>query len=237
MIFSITPRKYLTRINPEDVTWLVCSISHNEYLGFLPNIQLEIVSKSQQTKALWGVKDNSARWDIWNEAKHLNGKMAKKAHFEELFLYTHACIHAQLEKLKACSLINHQGVTTPDMTQEGRALQWMQASFKVLKDAVNSCSKDSAKLLQASLFIGHQKESKDLMFRAVIFSLDMTFIFDESGVLGVVIFDDKNLGSGSAQAPSLEAQFKSLKPPVIDEVIGLCNHVLKAAESRLSLAK
>ncbi|MFP5492746.1 MAG: hypothetical protein ACLGG0_14680, partial [Bacteriovoracia bacterium] len=89
-----------------------------------------------------------------------------------------------------------------------------------------------SKLVQASVFIGKKDEQALPLFRAVIFNLDITAGFDSEGSLGVVIFDDKNLGAGSSRTPALEARFKGLKPPVLDEFIRLTESLMKACESR-----
>ena len=233
-LFWQGPEKYLKRSPPGETKWLACTISTVQYLDMLPNVRLETHGPSGILRASWGLKNREGRWDVWLADKHMAGKsgVAQDKFFAPLFLYTHASMQAVVEGLKIEALKNAGGVTTPELTQEGRALEWLKASFKVLTQAVESCQAERSKLLQASFFIGEQAPGTPWLFRAVVFNLDVTAAFDADGTLGVVIFDDKNLGSGSSRTPALEAKFKALKPPVVDEFIRLSSTVMKTCEAR-----
>jgi len=229
-----TPEKFLSQIASEDASWLACTISTVHYLDMLPNVQLETRGSRGTLKACWGRKDQEGRWDIWQDTDHCAGKQlvfSEKA-FAPFFLYSHLSFKTLLESLQKNALQAAGGVTTPELTQEGKALQWLQATMKVLISAVESCQKDPTKLLQASFFIGEKVKGAPPIFRALVFSLDITAAFDADGTLGVVVFDDKNRGAGSAQTPALEARFRALKPPVLDEFIRLSNTVMQTCEMR-----
>ena len=53
--------------------------------------------------------------------------------------------------------------------------------------------------------------------------------------MSLVVFDDKNMGTGTAMNSAMEADFATLKPAVLDEFIKLAAVVLKTAESRYLL--
>lgn len=228
------PEKYLSQLASDEVTWLACTISTVHYLDMLPNVQLETRGSRGALKTCWGRKEKEGRWDIWMGSEHKAGKqlVASEKSFAPFFLYAHLSFKTSLESLQKNALQSAGGVTTPELTQEGKALQWLQATMKVLISAVESCQKDSTKLLQASFYIGEKEKGAPPIFRALVFSLDITAAFDVDGTLGVVVFDDKNRGTGSAQTPALEARFKALKPPVLDEFIRLSNAVMQTCEMR-----
>lgn len=228
------PEKYLSQLASDDVNWLACTISTVHYLDMLPNVQLETRGSRGALKTCWGRKEQVGRWDIWMGTEHKSGKqvVVDEKIFAPFFLYTHLSFKTLLESLQKNALQSAGGVTTPELTQEGKALQWLQATMKVLISAVESCQKDPTKLLQASFFIGEKEPGSPPLFRALVFSLDITAAFDADGALGVVVFDDKNRGTGSAQTPALEARFRALKPPVLDEFIRLANAVIQTCENR-----
>ncbi len=229
-----TPEKTLTKLSPENVHWLACTVSTIQYLDMLPNVQLEAKSAMETLKTCWGRKGKEGRWDIWLGSEHQAGSqlVVSEKSFAPFFLYAHLSLKTLLESLQKNALQSAGGVTTPELTQEGKALQWLQATMKVLISAVESCQQDQTKLLQASFFIGEKEKGSAPLFRAQVFSLDITAAFDVDGTLGVVIFDDKNRGAGSAQTPALEARFRALKPPVLDEFIRLTNAVMQTCEQR-----
>lgn len=229
-----TPENFLAQHPPEGLHWLACTVSTIQYLDMLPNVQLEAKSATVTLKSCWGRKGKEGRWDIWIGPEHKAGRqlVVSEKSFAPFFLYTHLSFKTLLESLQKNALQSAGGVTTPELTQEGKALQWLQATMKVLVGAVESCQQDQSKLLQASFFIGEKDQGSAPLFRAQVFSLDITAAFDVDGTLGVVIFDDKNRGAGSAQTPALEARFRALKPPVLDELIRLTNAVMQACEQR-----
>ena len=230
-----TPDKWLTRHDPSKAHWLACTLSTIQYLDMLLNVQLETHDTQGQLKACWGKKNQEGRWDIWEGADHKAGKqvIVNEKSFAPMFLYSHLAFKHALERLQVNARQSVSGVTTPEITQEGKALQWLQATMKVLAGAVENCTLDRSKLLQASFFIGKKDNEGPVIFRALVFSLDITAAFDADGTLGVVVFDDKNKGAGSAQTPALEARFRALKPPVLDEFTRLVSAVMLAAEKRM----
>ena len=228
------PTDYFAQFSPENIHWFAVTISTIHYLDYMPNMQLEAHANDKILRSSWGLKQNKSRWDIWLGESHKAGREGafNKKDLAPFFFYTHLAIAASLDRLKEHALISSSGVTTPEITQEGKALQWIQASFKVLTGALEKCETDHSKLVQASVFIGKKDDKSLPLFRAVIFNLDITAGFDSEGSLGVVIFDDKNQGMGSSRTPALEARFKGLKPPVLDEFIRLTESLMKACESR-----
>jgi hypothetical protein len=229
-----TPEKFLAKHSPETVHWLACTVSTIQYLDMLPNVQLEAKSPTETLKTCWGRKGKEGRWDVWVGPEHKAGSqlVVSEKSFAPFFLYAHLSFKTILESLQKNALQSAGGVTTPELTQEGKSLQWLQATMKVLISAVESCQKDSTKLLQASFFIGEKEKGAPPIFRALVFSLDITAAFDADGALGIVIFDDKNKGTGTAQTPALEARFRALKPPVLDEFIRLAHTVMQTCEMR-----
>jgi hypothetical protein len=233
--FKTAPEKWLKNFDPQSFTWLAVSLSSQQYLDFVPNVQLEGHAPQGIMRAAWGLKGKEARWDIWSGSAHQKGVqgVASEQFFAPFFIYTHLACKSALEKLQQNALQPTSGVTTPEISQEGKALQWLQATLVVLSKAVESCSKESGKLLQSTIFIGQQHDGPVLL-RARVLSLDITVAFDVDGTLGVVVFDDKNLGVGSAKVPALEARFRALKAPVLDELIRIVNLVVNTMEKRLS---
>lgn len=228
------PSKWLTRHDPRALNWFACTISTMHYLDLMPNMQSEVHVEGQVLRASWGLAKERARWDIWENDAHLASldKVFEPKMLAPFFLHSHLCLEHALELLKDCARVHVSGVTTPELTSEGKALQWLQATLKVLSNALESCERDPEKLVQASLFLGKKDEKSLPLFRAVVFNLDITAGFDAEGALGVVVFDDKNNGAGTSRTPALEARFKALKPPVLDEFIRLTEAVMKATEAR-----
>jgi hypothetical protein len=226
-----SPRDFLQSFADSTPTRFSLFINRNAYLEFFPNTQLELCSGDQIIKASWGVSQGVGRFDIWNQAKHLYGRKSKAEDFQELFLFSHLMLKSITEQLQREALVALSDVTTPDITKEARALQWLQVSLKVLRDAILSCEKDFEKVLQASFVF--EKNTTSTTIRMVIFNLDITLMSDNEGVFGVVVFDDKNLGPGSAKTPALEARFRGLKPPLVDELIQLVSQLMRTAENRM----
>lgn len=225
------PQKWLNRFPPQECEWLAVSMSRNQYLDYWPNLQLEARREQAELRLCLGSKKNETRFDLWVDKQHQKGALLaeKDKALGEILFYTHASFEAALDRLKT-RVLQYASVTTPQLTDEGRALQWIEASMQVLLKAVAACESDASKVVTASFFIGKKASADAPLFRAVVFNLDITCAFDADGTMGVVIFDDKNLGQGSAQMPVLEARFAGLKPAVLDQLIKLCAQVMKSHE-------
>lgn len=118
------------------------------------------------------------------------------------------------------------GQTADGLQKESQGLQWLQVIFRVLNGALENCQTNPE-----SIVVAHFRTTPD-RFSLQCFNLDISVVFRSEGYMSVVVFDDKNLGSGSAKKPSLEADFATLKPAVLDEFIKLAALILKSAEVR-----
>ena len=218
----------------EQVDWLAVSWGEHPYEDFLPTMQLETSGGDTQVTLTLGLKDEELGFDGWLNKKH---RSHFRGNFEErheevgqALFYTHLCIESLLDVLQEECLREAPGSDVNLLTQESRALNWLQTSLRVLVAALESCEKDPTKLIQAKLFMGSGADAQRPLLRLVIFNLDISLAFSDDGVAGLVVFDDKN--RRDSQHPVLEARFHTLKPPVLDELIKVLAQLMRALEAR-----
>lgn len=227
MFFSPSAEALLSGHALEGMQHLQISLSTRGYEEFLPNVRLDLKGRTQLALA-FGLKAQEARWDVWEEGEWAGGRFGLLAPkmFGPLWLFTHLCLKESFDPYKEKSLVPVSGQTAAGLQDESKGLQWLQASFRVLQGALESCQRNPEQVVVANFSLTPDG------FSLQCFNLEMNLVFRPEGFMSVVVFDDKNQGAGSAKTPSLEADFATLKPAVIDEFIKLSALIMKAAESR-----
>ncbi len=220
---------HLKKRSPPLPDWFFFALNQGELER--PNLVTQNRSKNEELKIQWSSQNSFMRIDLFAN-EHIFGRLLNKESAQTYFFYTHLSLKHSLDQLKSLSLENAGGVTAFDLTQEGRAIEWLRVSLKVLKDALESCKGDESKVVKAMLFVGKEASESRPLFRAIIFNLDITCVFDPQGVMGLVVFDDKNRAQGTSQKPALEASFKGLKPAVLDELITLSAALISVVEEK-----
>jgi hypothetical protein len=231
---ALFPPKASTLLNKVDfgsVTQTSIGVNTHTYGEFLPNVRVELSTGTLTTLA-YGLKGREGRWDIWETGAWAAGRSVpfKEKTFAPLWLFTHLSLNESFRALKAQALTPVTGLTAATLQNESRALQWLQATFKVLEGALQRCREDKENLVVATFWVG-LRDGRQVL-RISCFNLDMTAAFRESGVLHMLVFDDKGAEPGSAKTPSLEVEFGMLKTSVMDELIKISAAILGAAESR-----
>ncbi len=220
---------HLKQYSPPNPDWFFFALNQGEMER--PNLVTQTRSNKTDLKLQWQTHNSLMRIDLFDQG-HLFGRMLNRECAQTYFFFTHLSLKNSLDRLKSMSLENAGAVTTLDLTQEGRAIEWLRVSLKVLKDALESCRSDESKVVRAMLYVGKESTESRPLFRAIIFNLDITCVFDPQGVMGLVVFDDKNRSHGTSQKPALEASFKGLKPAVLDELITLSAALMSVVEKK-----
>lgn len=145
-------------------------------------------------------------------------------------LAIHSTIKQGLESHHEFMLMPVSGVTTLDYQQEMRALQWLQASFETLGRALDKMPNSTHLILTGAFFSGTPPKSKDKVLRVLVFNLDIFFYMREDGSLQVIVFDDKNLGHGSAESATYQQIIKVTKPQFYDEIVKLVHRIASVGE-------
>lgn len=117
-----------------------------------------------------------------------------------------------------------------DLNSETRSLQWIQASFRTLQGALDKVSKNPEMIFTCAFFSGVNPEVGQRVLRLICFNLDINYFMLEDGSLRIVVFDDKDLGQGSAQEPVFHQIIKLTKPLFYDEIIKLLQQVTSVGE-------
>lgn len=230
-LFPPRPSTVLKQVDFGSVTHTSIGVNTHTYGEFLPNVRVELSAKTLTTFA-FGLNGRTGRWDIWEAGAWSAGKsvLFREKTFAPLWLFTHLSLNESFNALKEKALMPVSGLTTQSLQNESKALQWLQATFKVLEGALQRCRDDKENLVVATFWVG-LRDGRQVM-RISCFNLDMTAAFRESGVLHMLVFDDKGNLPGSAKTPSLEVEFGMLKTSVLDELIKISAAILGAAESR-----
>jgi hypothetical protein len=145
-------------------------------------------------------------------------------------LAVHGTIIAGLEQHKDFVVTPVSGATTMDYESEGRALQWIQASFGTLSRALKKMKDDSHLILSGAFFSGEEPTTGDKVLRLIAFNLDILFYFQNDQSLRILVFDDKNMGHGQSRNPSFQQIIKVTKPQFYDEMIRLTHEVATVGE-------
>jgi len=147
-----------------------------------------------------------------------------------LNLKTHEVIASALEEFKEFVLTPVSGVTALDFQEEQRYLEWLKTTFKVLNSALDKIQADKDLILTAGFFSGIEPQSGKKVVRILAMNLDVFYYFEEDFSLKVVVFNDKNLGHGSAQSPVFHQNIKVTKPQFYDEIIKVVNKIAVVGE-------
>jgi len=147
-----------------------------------------------------------------------------------LNLKTHEVISSSLDAFKDAILTPVSGVTALDFQEEQKYLEWLKTTFKVLNSALDKIQVDKSLVLTAGFFSGLEPQTGKKVVRILAMNLDIFYYFEEDSSLKVVIFNDKNLGHGSAQAPVFHQNIKVTKPQFYDEMIKVINKIAVVGE-------
>ncbi len=145
-------------------------------------------------------------------------------------LAIHGTIKAELDKHKDFVMTPVSGVTTLDFDAEGKALQWIQASFGTLSRALKRFKDDPSLIPTAALFSGIEPTTGENVLRLIAFNLDIIFYFQKDESMRILVYDDKNMGHGEARNPSFQQIIKVTKPQFYDEIIKLTHEVATVGE-------
>lgn len=220
---------HLQKMSEKNPDWFSFMINQGEHVR--PNLVAQARYEREIFKLQWSTLESDTRVDLFAD-KHLFGRVLNLETAQTYFLFSHLALKNSIDTLKSLSLENAGAVTALDLSQESKAIEWLRVSLKVLKDAIESCRQDESKIIQARLYVGLEGKESRPLFRAIIFNLDITCLFDPQGVMGLIVFDDKNSRHGSSQKPVLEASFKGLKPAVLDELITLSSLLMNVVQEK-----
>ncbi len=227
LIFPPRPETLLSRLEPR-APWLAVHLNTHAYLDYFPNTRME----TPHWSVAFGRKGEEGRWDLWRDGSHAGGR-----HFTgtqgagALWLFTHLAVNEALTGFKARASAPVAGQTAPMLQNESRSLEWLRTSLRVLYAALESCRTGPDRVVVGTLWLG-EKEPGRALVRLVCFNLDLTAHFRDDGMLTLLVFDDKDKGAGSSQNPALQAEFATLKAPVLDELIKLAAAMVGAAERK-----
>ena len=142
----------------------------------------------------------------------------------------HSTLKYSLEENHKFMVSTVNGATIQDFQNEARFLQWIQATLGTLMRALDSMAKDKDLILTAACFAGKAPDSQEDVLRVIVFNLDIFYYLRPDQTLQIVVFDDKNLGSGGAKAPVFQQIIKVTKPQFYDEITKLLHRMAQVGE-------
>ncbi|MES2527493.1 MAG: hypothetical protein V4598_10415 [Bdellovibrionota bacterium] len=225
------PREYFLKFDPagsifSSVTWNFDLMAPGQR-----RFMVEILKEKKETID-WH------RSDVEEVKFAVDGKISRKrriprerAEYVKLMnLAMHATIISGIESHKEFVTTPVTGVTTLDYESEGKALQWIQASFGTLSRALKKIKNEEGMFLTGAFFSGLEPSSEDKVLRLIAFNLDIIFYFQKDGSMRILVFDDKNMGHGQSRNPSFQQIIKVTKPQFYDEIIKLIHEVATVGE-------
>ncbi|WP_127716364.1 hypothetical protein [Halobacteriovorax sp. HLS] len=122
-------------------------------------------------------------------------------------------------------------ITTP---QEGelKGEEWIKVTSKVLKESYLKASKEDNLIVEGSVFIG-MINSSEFSIRFQSYNLDYNYIFKDSGLLNIHIYDDKNKQRGSSKEASYIGEFRNNRHILLDELLQVISELIKKSEFRI----
>jgi hypothetical protein len=227
------PRELFLNFFPEGATWTVVSWNFDLKDPSHRMVRLEIVKGEAEIIEWFKEKLEEVRFF---KAGHLVRKRRvppQNTEYKELMnLSVHATLKEALESHHAFLLTPVSGATTLDYQNEDKALKWIQASFGTLTRALDQLITRPELILTAAVFSGEEPETKRQVLRVLAFNLDIFFYFQADFSLQILVFDDKDGGSGSAQNPTFQQIIKVTKPQLYDEIVKLVHRIATVGEIR-----
>lgn len=229
--FSKPSRQLFLEFTPLNSQWRVVSW----------NFDLKTTSQRLWTVEISGPKSQSIEWSRskHDEVKFFQaGKLVKRSNIsgrdqelkELMNLTLHSTLKYGLESNHEFLLTPVSGATALDFQNEARALQWIQATFGTLTRALDSIQGKPELILTAAIFSGQEPETGERVLRIMAFNLDVFCYFKPDFSLQIAIFDDKNLGHGTAKSPSFQQIIKVTKPQIYDEIVKLVHRIATVGE-------
>lgn len=193
---------------------------------------IEVIKKDQKKGIEWKKADQEEIKFFENNRLLRKKRLARaRQDYSALMnLALHSSLISGLEMHKEFMITPVSGATTQDIQNETRALQWIQASFTTLTQALKSLQQDSDLILTATFFSGKVPEADDVVVRLIVLSLDIVLYLRADQTLLVIVFNDKNLGHGGSKEPAFQQIIKVTKPQFYDEIVKLVNQVGLAGE-------
>jgi hypothetical protein len=231
--FRSDPRKLFLDFDPNWSTWTVV------------NWNFDLVNPSQRRWTVEITKEEAQSIE-WSQQEldefrfFKRGKLIQKGvvpkknvELKELMnLCFHASLKHSLESHHEFLLTPVSGATSIDYQNEARAQKWLEASFGTIMRALDQFQNRSDLILTAAFFSGLGPGMQTKVLRLLVFNLDIFCYFLEDFSLQLVVFDDKNLGLGSAKSPSFQQIIKVTKPQIYDEIVKLVRRIASVGEIR-----
>lgn len=225
------PKDYFLAFTPAESVWRVVSW----------NFDLKDPSERLWTVEVHKKEVESIEWsrlDVSEVKFFRQQKLLRKRRVPEdrteyrdlMNLCVHSTLKFSLESHHDFLLTPVTGVTTLDYQNETRAMQWLQATFGTVFRSLESFQGRSDLILTAAVFSGREPSTDKDVLRIMIFNLDIFCYFQSDFSLQIAVFDDKNLGHGTAQTPSFQQIIKVTKPQIYDEIVKLVHRIATVGE-------
>lgn len=225
------PKEYFLNFTPDGSSWRVVSW----------NFDLKDPSERLWTLEVHKAEVESIEWSRLgvDEVKFFRQqKLVRKRRIPEgrkeyqdlMNLCLHSTLKYSLESHHEFLLAPVSGATTADFQNEARAQQWLQATFGTVMRSLDSFQGRSDLILTAAVFSGHEPSTNKDVLRIMIFNLDIFCYFQSDSALQIAVFDDKNLGHGTAKTPSFQQIIKVTKPQIYDEIVKLVHRIATVGE-------
>ncbi|MGE3611360.1 MAG: hypothetical protein AB7I27_17330 [Bacteriovoracaceae bacterium] len=220
------PEDLFLKFSPENSSWRV--VSWNFDLQNPSDRQWVIEVHHQQMEQIQWVKSTLEELTFIKDKKIIRKLRPSKERetFKNLMnLAIHSTLKYSLELNKSFMLTPVSGATATDIQNEGRALQWLQASFGTLTRAIEQFKGRSDLILSASLFAGTVPETGESVLRLIAFNLDIFYYMRPDSTLLIVVFNDKDKGHGDSKNPTFQQIIKVTKPQFYDEIMKVVNQL------------
>jgi hypothetical protein len=229
-LFGKDPKELFLSFDPQASTWRVVSW----------NLDLKDPKERQWVLEIHGDKKQTIHWmkkGLEEVFFFLDDKLLRKRRIIDkselkalMNLSIHSVLKYGLESNHEFMLKPVSGATTMDFQTEARALQWIQASFGTLTRALDNFHERDDLILTGAVFSGIIPDSGERVLRVLAFNLDIFLYLQSDSSLQIVIFDDKNLGQGSAKTPTFQQRIKVTKPQFYDEIVKLVHKIAMVGE-------
>ncbi len=225
------PKKYFLSINPHDSDWSIVTWNFDCKKADDRRWVVELNSSREKTIVEWQ-KNSLEVVDFYKNSRlSLHQDVSGNVELKQLMnLVMHSSLKITLEKNREFMLLPVSGVTTIDMQNEFKYLQWVQASFGMVVRALDDMKNKSGLILTGAFFSGIEPQTGERVIRVIIFNLDIFYYLNADQTLRVLIFDDKNKGHGESKIPSFQQIIKVTKPQFYDEIVKLLHRIAEAGE-------
>jgi hypothetical protein len=225
------PKRYFLRLNPHESIWSIVTWNFDCKSTEERRWILELNSGSEKTLVEWQKEKKEVLSFYHNgRLKFSEDKIGNLEAKNLMNLTVHSTIKIALEKSREFMLEPVSGVTTIDMQNEFKYLQWIQASFGMVTRALDDLRNKKGLIMTGAFFSGIEPKTNERVIRVIIFNLDIFYYLNADQTLRVLIFDDKNKGHGESQNPSFQQIIKVTKPQFYDEIVKLLHRIAEAGE-------